>query len=674
MTPTVRKLLVGVLIGGAAALVSAGLQRAGAFDEFELTAFDRRVLATHDPADARDDIVIVEINESSMDTLEPVFGRWPWPRMVHAGVVDYLSRAGARVIAYDILFVDRDRRAGFPVGTRTLSGEESDQMLVDSVGRAGNVVLAANAAFEGLEQGEGPSGPAPPLPGVSFDPGAGFQQRPYLSLPIEPLSNVAAGVGHTVIGLDADGTVRRILPFIEAQGRVIPWLGLSAALTALGRQPEDVTVDGTWLRIGDTRLALLDEPVPGTPPRPSRQMVLRQHGPYATPEGVRTYPSYSFYDVLRSEEAWHAGDTPAIAPEVFRDKLVFIGLTALSENDVYASPFGGPPLPGVQLHAAAADDLLSGRTMRRVSFWTTFGLIGLVGVLTGVAAVVVPMRTALVGIAGLAALLVWGTTRAVGQGTWVDLVGPLVALMLATFGGTVWQWAVEGRQKRQIKALFGRYVSPDVFAHLVAEPDQARLGGQRREMSVLFSDIRGFTSASEAAPPEDVVAQLNEYFTAMVEVLFRHRGTLDKFVGDMVMGLFGAPMSDPRHADHAVAAALAMVARLDELNADWTARGMLPLDIGIGINSGEMIAGNIGSDQIMSYTVIGDAVNLGARLESLTKEFGVRILISEATRSALTTPVDTRDLGTVVVKGKTTAVHIYGVVAPSRTKTQEAGI
>jgi adenylate cyclase len=209
-------------------------------------------------------------------------------------------------------------------------------------------------------------------------------------------------------------------------------------------------------------------------------------------------------------------------------------------------------------------------------------------------------------------------------------------------------------------------VSKDVIEQLMTDPARVGLGGQRRDMTVLFSDIRGFTAASERAAPEAIVAQLNEYFGAMVEVLFRHHGTLDKFVGDMVMGLFGAPLPDPHHADHAVAAALDMCRTLDDLNERWRTEGRPELNIGIGINSGEMIAGNIGSEAIMSYTVIGDAVNLGSRLESLNKEYGTRILISDATRSRLTIDVATRAVGDVVVKGRSAAVTMYEVQPGTR--------
>ena len=236
-----------------------------------------------------------------------------------------------------------------------------------------------------------------------------------------------------------------------------------------------------------------------------------------------------------------------------------------------------------------------------------------------------------------------------------------MAVGLTFVGQLAWQYFVEGREKRQVKKLFSRYVPKDVYEQLMDDPARAALGGRRRRMTVLFSDVRGFTAMSEKVAPEQVVSLLNEYFSRMVRILFEHRGTLDKFVGDMVMGLFGAPLDDDDHAEHAVQAALAMTRELDELNAEWEAAGRPRLDIGIGISTGDMVAGNIGSDTIMSYTVIGDTVNLGARLESLNKDYGSRIIISEATREALKGRYDIRPLGEVVVKGKSRPVAIYEV-------------
>jgi adenylate cyclase len=260
---------------------------------------------------------------------------------------------------------------------------------------------------------------------------------------------------------------------------------------------------------------------------------------------------------------------------------------------------------------------------------------------------------------------VWITTATFSGGVWVNLTQPLAAGGLALFAGTAYQYFVEGREKRKVKRLFGRYVSRDVYAQLLAHPELAELGGNRREMSVLFSDIRGFTTVTERGNPEEIVAQLNEYFSTMVDVVFRHHGTVDKFVGDMVMALFGAPVDDEQHADHAVQAAIDMVRELGALNRRWAASGMAQLDIGIGVNSGEMIAGNIGSASIMSYTVIGDNVNLGSRLESLNKEYKTRVIISDATRTRLTGAYDLRPLGDVVVKGKSRPVAIYALSVPA---------
>jgi adenylate cyclase len=269
--------------------------------------------------------------------------------------------------------------------------------------------------------------------------------------------------------------------------------------------------------------------------------------------------------------------------------------------------------------------------------------------------------------------LAFGSLAVFESGVWLRVAAPVTGVALSSFGGVAYQYLVEGRERRKIKRLFSRYVAPDVFHHLMADPTRARLGGDRREMTVLFSDIRGFTTVTERGRPEDIVSQLNEYFTRMVRVLFEHRGTLDKFVGDMVMALFGAPVEDAEHAEHAVVAALAMRRELAALNREWEAQGRPSLDIGIGINTGEMVAGNIGSDTIMSYTVIGDAVNLGSRLESLNKQYGTHIIISESTRARLKGRYHIHPLGEVVVKGKTAPVAVFEIDEPANGPARVGG-
>ena len=296
-------------------------------------------------------------------------------------------------------------------------------------------------------------------------------------------------------------------------------------------------------------------------------------------------------------------------------------------------------MAGPHIHANVADMVLSGRVIHRLPTWLCVLLALLVSV--GARYAVMPARVWL-GVTAAVGLLVAahvGGVLAFGRGLWVPLVPATLGWVLATGSGFAYQYLVEGREKRQVRGLFSRYLSKDVYEQVLANPSLAELGGKRRTMSVLFSDMRGFTTLSESGDPEALVQQLNEYFSRMVDVVFEHRGTLDKFVGDMVMALYGAPLDDEDHAEHAVATAVAMVRGARRTQPGWAAAGRPTLGIGIGINSGEMIAGTIGSRQVRSYTVIGDAVNLGARLESLNKEYGTSIIISDATRRQLRTPV-----------------------------------
>ena len=268
------------------------------------------------------------------------------------------------------------------------------------------------------------------------------------------------------------------------------------------------------------------------------------------------------------------GQTPLVDPAAFKDGLVFIGATAVGLKDVFAVPLGATgAMAGPHIHANVADMILSGRVMHRLSPWLCVLLALLVSV--GARCAVMPARVTL-GLAGAAALLgvaYLGGLQAFGRGLWVPLVPATLGWVLATGGGFAYQYVVEGREKRQVRSLFSRYLSKDVYDQVLANPSLAELGGKRRHMSVLFSDMRGFTTLSERGDPEALVQQLNEYFSRMVDVVFDNRGTLDKFVGDMVMALFGAPLDDEDHAEHAVATAVAMVTALEDLNRGWAARG-----------------------------------------------------------------------------------------------------
>jgi adenylate cyclase len=656
----VYRTVAGLVVGAVAAALVVGLDLLYPLQTIELKTYDWRLARTVRPESARDDLVLVEIDEYSLRNLQAHAGRWPWPRAVHSMLIEYLARAPAKIVAYDINFAEPDTRTGFDFGGAVWSGAESDQAFVDAVRTSGNVILLADATYEG-----DPGQAAPPDLRTPFRLDAPLVlERRVVFPPFEPLASAAAGFGHNLFVLDPDGPLRRTVPFVRVGDRALPSLGLAAGLRAAGLGPDDVAVEGDVLAIGDRRMALSTRRVRSAAGEQAYLWgFINFRGPALLADmKSRPYRTYSFFDLLYAEEQILAGQAPNVDPAVFRDKIVFVGVTAAGLFDVFETPFAGGRMPGAQVHAAIADDLLSNRFVRPASGAVRVAVVVAAALAVGVVAAALPAWWATAVAVALAAAGAVVATRLFAGGYVVNLSQPLAAASLALFGGVAYQYVVEGREKRKMKRLFGQYVSRDVFDQLVARPDLAKLGGQRREMTVLFSDIRGFTTMTERGQPEEIVGLLNEYFTRMVDIVFRHQGTLDKFVGDMVMALFGAPLDDPDHAVHAVEAALDMVAELEVLNTRWAAEGRpARVDIGIGINTGSMIAGNIGSEQIMSYTVIGDAVNLGSRLESLNKQYGTRILVSDATLAKLHGRYTVRPLGEVVVKGKTQPVGVYEV-------------
>jgi adenylate cyclase len=662
----VRKLLAGFAIGiGAAALVWL-VAWPGWLDVAELKTYDWRMRTLRErTSKASQDIVLVEINDATIRELQEIAGRWPWPRAISALLIDYLHRGAPKAIAVDIGFWEREREASYPLMGEDYTAERSDRDLAEAVKRAGNVILLADAVDPGLVEGEVPQKPwdAPP-----FRLGEEAEPRPVITLPYEELAAAAAGFGHNFLAIDRDGPARRQPPFVRKDTRVMPSLGMAAVLLADGYKPEEIVGDGRDIRIRGRRIPLVHDQVRDVrdPSKTHDQasMLINYLAP-ALVGGVRPYPGYEIRHLLISEGRLREGEQPIVDPAVFKDKIVFVGLTASGLLDVFQTPLGRGSMPGIQLHASVADSVRQHLLLAPAPAWTAVAAVAVGAIATGVMSALLPFWFAAAGAALLIAAWTGTSLAAFDRGLWLAFAQPVLATAVALFAGTAYRYFVEDAEKRKVSRLFGRYVSRDVYKQLMAHPDLAELGGARREMSVLFSDLRGFTTITEKGEPEALVEQLNEYFTRMVEIVFRNGGTVDKFVGDMVMALFGAPVDDVNHADAAVTTAVEMVRELGELNRRWAAEGRVQLDIGIGINSGEMIAGNIGSSAIMSYTVIGDNVNLGARLESLNKEYHTRIIISEATRGRLARTYEVRPLGDVVVKGKTRPVEIFEVVAPT---------
>jgi adenylate cyclase len=436
---------------------------------------------------------------------------------------------------------------------------------------------------------------------------------------------------------DVDGTLRWEMLAIKYRDDFYAPIGLQAARLYRGVPTEKMVLDFK----GDVQLGDM-----AIPTDQFGRMLINYRGP----NGM--FPIYSLSDIL--DRNLPAG--------TFKDKIVLIGATAIGIYDLRVTPFS-PNMAGIEKHASVVDNILRGDFISRTETSVVF-LVFLFAIVLGIT---IPRLGAGAG-AALFLALFGGYLGVVyylfvAKGVWFNLVYPASALFFGYTSQTADRFFTEERRARDIRKMFSSYVSKRIVDELIKDPSKAKLGGDRKEITVLFSDIRGFTSFSEKHQPEEVVSLLNEYLGAMTEIVFEHEGTLDKFVGDAIMALWGAPVGQPDHAERAVKCAVAMIERLKKLQAKWAAEGKYVIDIGIGINTGDMVVGNMGAEgKKMDYTVIGDNVNLGARLEGLTRQYNNHIIMSEFTYEKVKNIARVNELGSVTVKGKQKPVVIYDLV------------
>ncbi|MHB9155746.1 MAG: CHASE2 domain-containing protein, partial [Endomicrobiales bacterium] len=445
-------------------------------------------------------------------------------------------------------------------------------------------------------------------------------------LPIKTFLNNSR-TGFTNVVPELDGICRKIPLFKEYNTEIVPSLALAGLSVSLGKSPEEILRDK---RVGYDEFF---------------EMTINFAG------GYESFPYYSFFKVLKGE----------VPPEKFKDKIVLLGGTASGLFDFKPVPFS-PTFPGVEIHANTISNILLNNYLRPWPVWLTFLLI------LGFAALPVlvlnrfsPLQAGGAVLLALAGYFAVTYVLFVSRFVYAEFVAPAASLSLSYIGVLFYRFMNEEREKRWIKKTFSHYLSSSVLESILADPGRLRLGGQRENLSVLFSDIRGFTTISEGLRPEDVVELLNEYLSKMVEVVFMHDGTLDKFIGDAVMVFWGAPIPQADHPRKAVLCAIDMIEELKKLQEKWKTEGRAVIDIGIGINTGDMVVGNMGSKDKMEYTVIGDNVNLGSRLEGLNKEYKTHIIIADSTYQFVKDIVEARPLGSVKVKGKENCVEIYEV-------------
>jgi len=571
--------------------------------------------------------VFIDIDDYSLKE----YGRWPWNREILARFIHKIQEFNPQLVFIDIYFPE---------------SSPEDPLLDEAASAYGNIGFVYNFlmenSYEEYEVDEKTLSnirrwavPVKEPPNIS---------KVGMILPtVSPISDHAF-LGHDWMMADEDNVYRKITEYVILDGYLYPSLPVILYARHQGIPIDDISLEGRALRVGSREIPLDHE---------GRRWV----DYYSSYRGYDRFRHISFADIMSGH-----------AQIDLTGKIAFVGLTARglasAAKDIKMTPVG--EMPGMEYLANATLNIFEGRFIESVPQWINIVVIFAVALLLSLFSQVSRgwLNIFLAG-ALLAALITAGFVL-YKSSVYIRMAEPVGAFFFIFLGVTFSRYLREELQKKMIREMFSSYLSANIVHELIKNPALATLHGQKREMTVLFSDVKGFTTFTEEHPAEEVVQRLNEYLNEMTEIIMAHEGTLDKFVGDEIMALFGAPLAYGYHADAAVKTALAMRRRIRKLHDLWKSQGKDILDMGIGINSGEMLVGNIGAEgKKMDYTVIGDNVNLGARIEGLTRFYGVDVLITEETFKELKlkeTRSRCREVDLVKVKGKNEPTRIYEVM------------
>jgi adenylate cyclase len=647
---TKRKVLWGSIIALLSALVAnAGLYLL-VFEELELKTFDMRSKFFNDLRQLPDDIAVILIDEQSLRQMNQVVGRWPWPRSVHADLIDFLSLGGAKAIVYDILFTENEKIHGVPANVQ----DANDLRLAEATGAAENVYHAAQI-FVDTEDEYNKGLLNHPLP-IDFANrfsvkcikcDVDMANNNICSIPFRELYSAAKGVGIIDVSPDSDGIYRRTKLFRAYQGNLFPLLSVSPLLDILN--VETVRLASKSLRL-----------------TPKLSIPLHKNGSYL----INTYDNfrpYSASGIMASIQKIKAGELEEllVAPDEFKDKVVFIGASAVGLEDIKPNSLHTKS-PGVFLQASVYGNIAQRDFLRKAN---PFFRPLLVLVLSVMVVSTVLLSRSIVYQVSFPIFLTFAYITIVfwcfRNNTILDLVAPVTSIVLSWMGSFAYLSFLEGRDKRKIRKMLSQYVSPAMLSTVIDMASHEALKaevGAREELTIFFSDIRGFTSMSESLEAETVVGILNGYFSGIVDIIFRLEGTLDKFIGDAVMAFWGAPIKVEDHAKRAVTAAVEVTRWLASYNESLVAMELAPLQIGVGINTGPVLLGNIASEKKLDYTIVEANVNLASRLEGLTKRYGCAILITETTYKQTEGNAHCRAVDYVKVDGKNTPIKVYEVL------------
>jgi adenylate cyclase len=607
--------------------------------QVELKTYDMRLRALQHAPPRH--VTIAAIDEQSLARL----GRWPWSRTTFAALAERLDQLGARVIAFDLFFPERESPRADAQFARAIRSTKKVVLGTVFINRYEEVRYLGPAGLAAARLAIAPQAIADVRSSGKAE--ATFRmEEPYgVLVNILELQGGAAYVGHIDVPPDRDGVVRRAPLIRRFDGRYFPAFDVQVVRAYLESEVATLEVAPygiAGIRLGE-RYVPLDE---------DGRLLVRHRRP-------RSFATVPIADILedRADAA------------LLRGRVVLVGNTAIGIGDVRVTPFGAT-LPGVEVRASIIESLLEGDALQRPE-WMMF-LDAASMLVIGLLLIALLPRLGVTG-GGLLAAGVLGGYLVMAiylfrtEGLWLNLVYPTLLVALLFASATLVEYFFAFSEKRYLKRAFQHYVPRAVVDDLVADAGKLQLGGEKRELTVLFSDIRGFTTLSEAMAPEDLVKLMNEYFTVMTAKVFEHRGSLDKYIGDAIMAIFGAPVAEPQHAALACRSALDMVHALRALQQSLRERRLPAIDIGIGINTGPMVVGNMGSASRFNYTVVGDAVNLASRIEHLNKDYGTNILLSEYTYLPLKDEFPlAREVDRVRVRGRAQPVRLFELIPEGR--------
>jgi len=632
--PVHKRNIKGICVLGCASFaISLLLFLSGALRGFEYKAFD--LLSRYlNPQRLSEHICIIQVDQRSIDALSTQGITWPWPRQVYAPVIDYLSEAEA--VFVDILFTEESSY-----------GKDDDSLLGDSIQRAGNVYLPIFLSKEHKPLTEADAQfvdriaiKAPLSPSLSYH---------SMLTPIGALRNHAQSFGNVTILPDEDGVYRRMPLVFALNHRIVPSFVLSyfAHKRLLTFKKNALYIDSTSIPV-----------INGT--------LLLQY-----PSNKNPFSLISFVDILNAYIDENKKRPPSIPKTFFKGKVVFIGLTAAGLFDLKPTPIS-PTAPGTIVHATAFENIR--HTHFIVPAYNLFIVLimALIGALIPYAVLQRHSLSINLCIFSLSIGAILLTTALLFRlSIYIQIIPLIASLILSFIMASLYSYAIEGRERLFIKRTFSQYMDNKVVEYLLKNPAIIKPGGQKQEITVFFADIAGFTTISERYAPEDTALMLHRILNELTEIVIQHFGVVDKYIGDCIMAFWGAPVKTQADESHACRAALACIKRLQDIHKQFLPPGIEEIAIRIGMHTGEAIVGNIGSDRLFNYTVIGDTVNLASRLESVNKFFKTKIIVSEETIRKTNNNFMARELGLIEVKGKTIPVRIFELIGEAHEASPE---